>query len=369
MLALVLLGVYDRRKELKSTGLAYIKDPVSIGLSMVFFVFAFSFFNSENTQEWVHQVRIKLPFLLLPLAFFFIKKMTVKEHKWLHMLLATVSILSSIPVLYHYFQNQENLVRLISQGHYIPTPIDHIHYSIILAYACGTSLLFLSKTPKLERIFFGIAATLLIVILHILAVRTGLVILYLSILFVVGRFVLQQKNLKTATIALVVAFSLPIIAYKTMPSLKQKIDYMLYDLEQYKAGKGKDHSDSERLMSYSIALDLFKEEPVIGHGIGDLKALMKAKHLEKYGEKEKYIYPHNQFLYVLVCVGSIGFVLFFIGLAIPFWYNPNAFMGLIYIAMFTSFLVENTVQRAVSIAFFLFFIFWNSKPFRTDQTS
>jgi len=136
---------------------------------------------------------------------------------------------------------------------------------------------------------------------------------------------------------------------------------MMWDLKQYKKGKGNSYSDSERLMSYEISFELIKESPIYGHGIGDLRPIMTEKHKEKYGQKDKYIYPHNQYLYILTCMGILGAFLFFYGLLTPLIYtdNRNIFLIAIFVLMLISFLVENTIQRAVITGFFLFFILLN----------
>jgi len=127
---------------------------------------------------------------------------------------------------------------------------------------------------------------------------------------------------------------------------------MVWDLTQYNRGKGKNYSDSERLMSYDLALELIKESPITGQGIGDLKSAMKKKNIENYGEKEKYIFPHNQYLYVLAGLGILGFIFFFGGLLGPvLFYKPDPYIWLVYLSLLAAFMVENTIERAVSTAF------------------
>lgn len=135
---------------------------------------------------------------------------------------------------------------------------------------------------------------------------------------------------------------------------------MKYDWEQYKKGEGNNYNDSERLMSYSVAWELFKQRPLLGTGIGDLKTEMKEGHLAQFGSKEKYIYPHNQYLFLLSGIGIVLTLLFLLGLYAPLAAAlNNPFLWLIFTILSLAFLVENTIQRAVSTAFFTFFILLN----------
>lgn len=336
-----------------------------LGPVLIVLVYLLSGINTEDHAHWLKQVRIKLPFLLLPLAFYILRKeATVLGHKWLHYTLAGVGLLSTVPVLYHYYTHKEALIAAIGHGHYIPTPIDHIHYSIILAYASlSMVLIFLQdryrQSTAEKAVSLGVAA-LIAAVLHILAVRSGLAILYIGLGAITVWYVVQQRRLLLGLGAITMLALLPFLAYKTVPSLQKKISYMVYDFQQYQKGEGNNYSDSERLMSYKIALDLAKEQPIVGHGVGDLRQLMIERHQALYGQKEKYIFPHNQYLYVLSGSGILGFLTFFLGLLSPLLFgHRRPFLVLIFIVMLASFMVENTLQRAVSIAFFMLFIYWN----------
>lgn len=362
--ALVALALFENRTALMPLAIGFLKDKAYVGMTLVFFVYLLSGINSEDASEWLKQVRIKLPFLLLPFAFYGLRPLRTLHHKKLHLGLGLVGLVSAIPVLLYYLGHQHDVIQAIGKGQYMPTPIDHIHYSIILSYASLALLLLLADScihkSKIEQLVMWFVSGLLAVFLHLLAVRSGLVIFYLGLAFVSTWYIYSSKKYLMGGIGLLAVVLAPIVMYKSVPTLHKKINYMIYDFNQFQKGQGKNYSDSERLMSYHIAYELAKESPIIGHGVGDLKSLMISKHKAKYGEKQKYIFPHNQYLYVLSGVGFLGFIFFFGGLLSPLIFSkPDPYVWLIFIAMLTSFMVENTVQRAVSIAFFLFFICWN----------
>lgn len=354
----LLYALWLRRSTLLHEFRGFAKAWPYVGLTLVFVVYVLAGIHTADTDQWLKQVRIKLPFLLLPLSFYLIRSLTERQFKFMHAVIAGLSMISAVPVLWYYYQHKAELIAAIGHGQSIPTPIDHIHYSIILAYSSCVLLLLLADgclaKSRLEHWLYSGLAAGVAVVLHILAVRSGLAIFYLGLAFVVVWYVYSSRQYVVGGIGLLLLLSAPYVMYKTVPSLHKKVSYMMYDIQQYRQGNGNNFSDSERLMSYTIAADLIRQQPLVGHGIGDLEPLMVAEHKARYGEKEKYIYPHNQYLYVLVGAGFLGFIFFFGGLLSPVVFmKPDPYIWLTYIAMLAAFMVENTLERAVSVAFFL----------------
>ena len=362
MLLLLIIAVLEGRKQSSLSIVSFIKDKRFASLVLVFIVILLSGFNSSDTQEWLHQVKLKLPFLFLPFAFYVLKPKEYENHIVIHILLSIVVTLSGIGVLYNFWNDYEAIQINIGKGQAVPTPIDHIHYSIIIAYACVSSFLYLLiDRRKVVKPMSAALSLFLFALLHILSVRTGIVLSYVGIFIALSWYIINKKRYLVGIAAVVTLALLPFIAYKTVGPFKKKIDYMVWDIKQYQQGIGNNYSDSERLMSYKIASALIKEKPLFGHGIGDLKPLMIEKNKELYGQKEKYIYPHNQYLYILCTVGILGSIIFFIGLFAPFIFTNerSIFLIVIFAMLALSCLVENTIQRAVITAFFLFFILLN----------
>ena len=363
MLGFVVLAILEVRKSRNFSFSSFIKHKAFSGLLLVFFAVVLSGFNSGNLDAWLHEVKIKLPFLILPIAFFILRnQIDQKTHKWIHLVFILVALVSTFQVFGNFLLDREAIVASLGRGKSMPTPLDHIHYSIMMAYAVVSSfiLAILEKEKGMKWILF-IAAFYLFGFVHFLSVRTGLVIAYAGIFMVLVWYVISRKKYLIGISALAIMVAIPFIAFHTIESFNKKIGYMTWDLKQYRKGKGNSYSDSERLMSYKISLDLIKEKPVFGHGIGDLRPIMTQKHQELYGQKDKYIYPHNQYLYILACMGIIGALIFFFGIFSPLVYAPhrNIFLLSVFVLMLLSFLVENTIQRAVITGFFMFFMLIN----------
>ncbi len=360
MILMVILAIVKSREGYNLS--SFWKNLPYSGLVLVFGIIALSGINSEDSGAWLNQIKLKLPFLILPIAFYILKPVDNQTHRWVHLGLIGVILLSSFQVIGNFVLDFEAISSGINKGKSIPTPIDHIHYSIILAYATVSCfVLGVLESKRKWQVLLILIGVFLFGYCHFLSVRTGLALCYAGIGVTLLWYVIAKKKyiIGLSISALIVV--LPFIAYHTIKPFHNKVQYMMWDIEQYQKGNGKNYSDSERLMSYEIAIDLIKDAPVIGHGIGDLRPLTTQKHKEKYGVKEKYIYPHNQYLYILTAVGILGALLFFFGLFCPILFatDRNIFLVLIFIMLALSFLVENTIQRAVITAFFLFFILLN----------
>lgn len=362
LIAMTILGIYQATQDPDFSFKSFIKDKSYAGLVLIFIVVLFSGINSDNHTEWIHQIKLKLPFLFLPFAFYAIKPIDRDTHQWIHYAFIATVLISSFQVLITCLADFKAISLSIGKGKAIPTPIDHIHYSIMVAYAIVSSFIYciISKNKK-WKIGLFLVGIFLFGFAHFLSVRTGLALSYSSLVFILGWYVIRNKKYVTGLVTVVLMAAIPFIAFKTIEPFKRKINYMYWDFAKYKQGKGKSYSDSERLMSYEIASDLIKESPFFGHGVGDLRPIMVRKHKEKFGQKEKYIYPHNQYLYVLTTMGVLGAIFFFGGLLSPvlFAERRNIFLAIIFILMMMSFLVENTIQRAVITGFYLFFVLLN----------
>ena len=363
MISLTVWAIIEAIRNTRFSLKSFIQEKSYIGLTLVFIAVLFSGINSEDQQQWLLQVKLKLPFLFLPFVFYtFRSQIDQSFHKWVHYAFIGTAILSSFHVIGGFLMDIDNITNSIGKGKAIPTPLDHIHYSIMMAYSVvASSILAIYEKDKTRKIILLVISVYLFGFMHFLSVRTGLAIAYAGIGITLIWFVISQRKYVFGLIITAILIAVPFVAFKTIEPFKRKINYMFWDLAQYQQGKGKSYSDSERIMSYAISLELIKEKPLFGYGVGDLRPIMTQRHLEKYGQKEKYIYPHNQYLYVLTTMGVIGALFFFFGLLSPLLFSRerSIFLLVIFALMLISFLVENTIQRAIITGFFLFFILLN----------
>ncbi|MEL6124681.1 MAG: O-antigen ligase family protein, partial [Bacteroidota bacterium] len=282
-------------------------------LTLVFGVSLLSGWNSTDTSEWIHILILRLPFVLLPLAFWVMPDQSTDRLVRVHLHLVLVLVVAAIPQLFFFFHHLDTHLDMLSRGQPIATPIEHVKYSMINAYGVISSAYFLSKrasiSARLRPYIIG-GSLLLFVFMHLLAVRTGLVICYVSIMALFGWQYLKSGSYIRFIALFTGILALAVTAYSVVPSIKHKVHYMLYDWRMWSENGGVSYADSERIISFRAALQVWLDHPWWGVGAGDVRETLLGPDGPLYLLQKL---PHNQFLLTLTGSGLIGLLLFTIG--------------------------------------------------------
>jgi len=330
----------------------------------IFLEVAMGVFVATDIPYMLERIRLRIPFIGLPFAFFLLPKWSSTFYRnWWIAILGLINVVA-LGVIVNYFMNQEEIQLLLQQGKHIPTPANHIRYALLQVIAFSASVYWgwfhKEKTSHpYSYIFFKISAIFLFIFIHFLAVRSGIFSIYFMIISFGIPFLYRQKAYSALLIFLVGVMIIPFIGMNTIPSLKQKIGYVYYDMDQFLKGKATDQlSDASRLISWKMGMELFKNNPISGVGAGNIRLKMNELYKRDYPTFKKKLTPHNQFIMVLASSGLIGLFLFCIGFFVPLFYGKNykdPFVLAIYLSFFASFLVEATFENAMGVAIFLFF--------------
>lgn len=331
-------------------------------ISLSFFILFLNVWLTEDFDFWLTRLRIKLPFLLLPIAFYLFPPFKEREVMGLLYFLLLVLCITCIGIGGYYLMHQESINIALKQGTPMPTPRNHIRFSLLLAYGiiCGAYLWFKGfywKYPQ-ERKWILVCVIFLFAFLHFLSVRTGLIAMYFSIasyIFVGG---LWPKRWKLSVILLLSLAILPVVSYYFIPSFRSKISYMRYDHMMYNKGEGYLYADAGRIISLKIGYDIARSHPIIGVGAGNLRKEVHAQFAEKYPTYLTKLMPHNQFLYTVAGTGIIGGIVFLIAIAFPVLYRKNYRHPLVFTfftLMLATFMIEHTIENSIGVAFYLFF--------------
>lgn len=368
MFGLIALSLFDiengrmkwnwrfRKIELSSPVLAM------LAITLFFWIIFISGLWSGNAENYWERVRIKLPFLFLPFAFIFLPRISKKAVVGLFYVLIVSGFISALGVIFYYSQDPEMYNEMIERGKSMPTPVNHIRYSLLLALASLAALIIGYRKHHLKyrwesRVIF-VMGILLFFFLHFLAVRSGLAVAY-SALVVISIFVIFKQRKWWLSVLIIISLCLlPLISYLVFPSFFQKFNYMRTDMEKIMEGEGDAYSDATRLRSYEIGWQIYLDHPFIGIGAGDLRDEMEKRFKEKYPTSTKYILPHNQFITTLAATGLLGFILFLTAFIQPLsdgrWKESLLFLSF-QLTAFLSFMVENTLDNSVGVAFYCVF--------------
>ncbi len=327
----------------------------------IFLITVISGVNSTNTEVWLQFLAKKSPFLFMPVCFYLTRDhFAQRYYDYLNGFIVLV-VLFSFGILTNYLLNAEAINIAIGKGQTLNTTIDHTEFSIYVAYAIVVSIfLYMEKRVTSRggnRQTKLLIALFLMVFIHVLAVRSGLAVLYISGLLVALWYMFQKRSFKYLVPLIVSVILIPIMASKTFPSLKKKIDYTMWDLEQFRKGKGTSYSDSERLYSLQAGWSVAKEHMFLGVGIGDLKDECD-KFYEKTLGKTLVHYPHNQYLFAVGAMGIVGLLIYLLcilGPIILLRSMMDPYFIMLTLVVLSSAMVENTLERTFSIGFYLFF--------------
>ncbi len=341
---------------------AFCQKPEYWTIGLIFWLVVFSGINTSDLGSWWHHLILKLPFLILPFVFFCREHLDKKAlYRWIGFFILFMG-LSSLHVLFNYFLRYDEITLLIGQGHPVPTPTSHIRFSLFMAFACvSAAILYISPVTKGRKNHIWLFLSLyFFFILHVLAVRSGIAVMYIAFLALMGiQLFIRRKSAKTIILALGIIIA-PFIAYQTIPSFHNKVRYTLWDIGKFNQKDARNYSDSGRMYSILAGIDIFKDQPILGTGVGDLKAACESQYQLMFDQTPEVIkYPHNQYIFILASSGIIGFLLFMLALLVPLMKNQNYRHPLLFvlsIIIFSSFLVENTIERSNGIGFYLLFL-------------
>ncbi|HYV91600.1 MAG TPA: O-antigen ligase family protein [Chitinophagales bacterium] len=363
---IVMVGYAVLLTDPRKTFSLFFRDRVLVALWLVFFVYLFSALNSkEDNYFLLERIRLKLPFLALPVAFTVFKN-KISERQFLSYLyfFLLLVLITSVTISFQFFKNLKGILHAYSEGRVIETPFNHIRYSLMISFAIVIGFyLFVKKffvKYPLERWLILGSAIFLIYFQHLLAVRSGMAAIYLCGLYMIFHFVFRIKNFKRAMMLAGIIVVVPMIAYFTMPSVKARMNYMKYDLQQlFLFQNASGLSDAGRILSIEKGMELFKEHPVTGVGIGDLRVEMKNKLDEAPEHPRDILLPHNQFVFVAAGTGIFGLIVFVIAVFLPLMrrrYLKNWLFVCFHIIILSSFFTEATIEEQMGTGFYLSFL-------------
>ena len=310
---------------------------------------------STDLGTWSLEAWQKLPLAILPVALW----QTPPDSRSLRTVrtaLIALMVAAGLWVLANYALNFQAIQAAIGQGRSIPVPNgQHVRFSLLAAVAAALAAIDAVRSgPGIRRHLLAIAAGVLFALVHVLAVRTGLVALYAMAAVLLVRGIADRPTRWPSLAALVLVAAAPVIAYKTVPSVQKRIAYMRYDLRQMQAGEIGANVDGRRLRSWQVGRDLVAAAPVFGYGAGDLARVLDAHYQERYPDvaPANRKYPHNQFLFTALEFGLVGTALLVLSLVIPFLRAPpmrNAGFTCVWVAFVASMLVETTLEGQIGM--------------------
>jgi O-antigen ligase len=334
-------------------------------------LYLISYFWSSDKEQWWEHTQVKMPFLLLPLAFDLLPPFC-KIHKTIFTAVLAVLMLGGAAFsLSYFFQNPEAFIHSYKYAQVIPTPFynDHIAYSTAVAVSIAWMIFFLPQLPRaLYRWLLAGSIVLLIIYLHILAAKTGLVAFYVLVLAMIIKQIIHKPLrgiiLAMATISIFVAAAL------FVPTLRERIGYSMVTWRSFGMGERNGiYSDANRIISYDVALHSIAKHPIAGVGVGDVFQVMKEGYQKHYPEvaEEQQLWPHNQFLTTAVGIGIPGACLLLCWLLAALRRikgREGFYFFVVWTMLLVPLMVDPFLEVQMGVAVYLVFLLWQRKSMK-----
>ncbi len=242
--------------------------------------------------------------LFLPLGFAASLGFTKKDWERIGYLFIILVVGGTLWSMAHYFYHAEAIQKEYLQSRILRVPLknDHVRFSWMISVAillAARNGFLKSGTARILSWIFFITAIWLIVFLHILAARTGLLSFYLMLLITAIWVIVKKIPARYTVILLLSVIVLPLIAYYALPTFHNRVKYILYDLPYFKeAHYLPGTNDAVRVISIKAGWSVLNEYPASGVGFGDVLDETKAWYASHYPpmtETDK-IYPSSEWL-------------------------------------------------------------------------
>jgi len=355
-----------------------LRSKINFGLILFFILQLIGVLFSTNSIDGMDVLRIRLPLLILPIAFCLID---FEQRTWTKMLLfyaIITTIASGAGFLYGsykamneqdtgylYNDNISDLIgkQAVYMGLYVSAAIFIIVDTLIHKKEPGQKLRFMLFCSLLWLVFIS----------FMLASKTSLISLVLILLWqVLSLLIRKRKFMKSFLLVIGLAMGFVFISgvfpktlnrFKGIAETRFRFDNRNPE-NHFNAeyDENKWNSTNTRMALWQCGIEIWRKHPLLGTGIGDEKAELTEKYKEKqfwYAlSTEKNL--HNQYLDILVSMGLVGLFFFlFIFLVYPlklFFEQKQSLAVSIFIGLGFCFFTENMLDRyqgEVLIAFIL----------------
>lgn len=323
---------------------------------------------SENKGEGIRFLEKRAPLLLIPFSLGLVRI----THSQRQSLLISIAWMVSFFCLY----------ALIRSGiQYADTGLSGYMYNDSLSIHLGqqsiyTSLfvnasififgwhLFQNHTTRQQKTLYIAALVFLFFISFLLASRNMMIILYCSIIILAIIHIVRRRLYLQGALLLAGLIVGVFLVYSIFPKTLNRFKELTVTQFRYDSRAAESHYDGTfspdqwnganfRLAAWSCGWQLFKENPILGTGIGDkrveLNRIYRDRDFHFAIETRKNV--HNNYLDILYSTGLIGLIIFLIAWAIlpfiRFYRNRDTLAMLIHITALFAMITEVYFDRSL----------------------
>jgi O-antigen ligase len=344
-------------------------------ISIPILIVVVSLFWTEQITRGFDQIIKRIPLLLIPLCFriqrpFLRKNFKTRALKFFVLCCSLFSLYGIISLFLYYPVDFKTQLTFIHLRYLFEHEIIYMH-PVYCGLLCGLSSVFsfyyvlsssLIKTPY--KLIYFLSFALNLSILFFISARMSI----LSVIICVTVLIILFKKYKTLVLMLSIIVAVSIIQKSYSGFRFNEV------IELISNGSFNSLSDKSTLKTrfeiYSCVLEVFKNSPIFGHGIGDIQEQLFLCTRNALGEF-KYN-SHNQYLEFMISSGIIGTITFLTFLVYLFLalFKKRSLLGcVVFIYFILSFFSENLFARTRGVFMFSYIIYLFYFFYETEQTN
>jgi O-antigen ligase len=334
-------------------------------LSSLFFIYILSFAFSSNLTYGLKKIETSLSLIVVPMCYFLLLRKypfdfdIVKRNFQKVFFTANVVYGALAGYLIQFYRSPKFLFTdasfIRSAISDIPLIGEHPTYVSIffsLALMCGFSLATDLKN-RLSKLLV-VLGMLFITGILLAIMSKGIIIALIASIFPI--WLLRLKG--NSKIWILVGLTIVLAIILSIPRQNNRF-YELVDKQSFEK-TDINNSTSVRFHIFKASIQLIKESPVFGYGIGDVQDELDAKYSSMGLNLPKSKFnSHNQFLFICLNSGLMGLLIFLFSIAYVFktalLKRDYFFLGIL-VFFLVAFLFENVLSRQSGVILFSFLI-------------
>ncbi|MBS1641964.1 MAG: O-antigen ligase family protein [Bacteroidetes bacterium] len=318
---------------------------------------------SSNINEW-WQLFINKLLLITIGAGILSLQLSFKQIKIIIWVLTVLVLLASGWSIWQYIINKQLIEQSYLVAKVIPVWLDddHIRFSWLIVLTIILMCWQLNiQSNRIEKIFGYTTLLLLFAFLHFMAARTGLLCLYVALIVFFFYFLWKRKTRKYAITFFIATTTIIILAFYTLPTLKNRMQYVVWDVKQFTNNNYLQGSaDGGRWLSIKAGFNVGVMKPFAGVGFGDIRNETFKWYDVYYPNTlatERFL-PHSEWMVYFAGSGLMGMIFFTIGLWLlyNYFFKKNIFSFVMAVVLLIPLITDDTLEGQYGITIFSFVI-------------
>ncbi|MFT4970598.1 MAG: O-antigen ligase [Chitinophagales bacterium] len=354
---IMLIGFVLGKKSFK--GISHTSWILFASICAYFLFHVVSYFLSTNKIYAFDDLFIKAPLLLLPLMFIFRAKLSNFHTKLIMNTFILSNLAMGLVILFRFVIHYAIHAEFIMMDQLLDFTIMHPSYlSISMILGLLMWLVSSEKVAPLKSRSAQLAGTVVSTSsIFLLGSRMAILVL----IFVLLGLVIARLGALKGIISAISILLLAVLITINIPYLNERFSKAA-NMFTHSAIEVNEYIVDDRLMTWKNSLELIKEKPIWGYGLGDYRfSILSEKHnVSGFGKGYRQkLNAHNQFMESWLALGVLGFIslisIYLIAGYISIKNHQLIFAVFLMISILFA-TVESTFQSQGGIMFFGFFI-------------